>query len=209
VYDPSSTSPINEDSKLGPINPYGRTKLMIEEMLKDLSNSDNNWRITSLRYFNPIGAHESGEIGEDPNGVPNNLLPYISQVAIGKLDKLSVYGDDYNTPDGTGIRDYIHVVDLAKAHLAALIKIKNSTTYKTYNIGTGRGTSVMELVKAFEKASERKIEYKVMGRRQGDIAICYANVKLADKELGWHSDKNIDKACIDTWRWQTKNPDGY
>lgn len=209
VYGYPEKVPISEDFRLNPTNPYGRTKLMIEEILRDLYTSDSSWGIVVLRYFNPIGAHYSGMIGEDPNGIPNNLLPYISQVAVGKLKELNVFGNDYPTKDGTGVRDYIHVVDLAKGHLNALAKISNENGYYTYNLGTGKGYSVLEVVKAFEKASGVKIPYKFVERRPGDVAICYANPKKANEELGWVAEKGIEEMCIDSWRWIKSNPDGY
>lgn len=209
VYGTPEVLPITEDAPLSATNPYGQTKLMIEQILKDISATQSGWSITSLRYFNPIGAHSSGLIGEDPNGIPNNLLPFISQVAVGKLDSLNVYGDDYPTVDGTGVRDYIHVVDLASAHLSALDKIKHPDVYKAYNIGTGNGVSVLEAVKAFEKASGKAIKYKVGPRRPGDIASCYADVKLAKSELDWQANLDIEQACIDAWNWQSSNPNGY
>jgi len=209
IYGDPRKVPITEDFPLSPTNPYGSTKLMIETILKDLYHSDKYWNIALLRYFNPVGAHPSGRIGEDPNGIPNNLMPYISQVAVGKLDKLSVYGNDYPTHDGTGIRDYIHVVDLAQGHLVALDKLKTNPGVITYNLGTGRGHSVLEVIAAFEKASGKKIPYKIVGRRSGDIAICYTDPSKAQKELGWSVERNIDDMCADTWRWQSNNPNGY
>lgn len=209
VYGTPVTFPIAEESHLGAINPYGRTKLMIEEMLKDLYQSDHDWSISILRYFNPVGAHDSGLIGEDPNGVPNNLMPYITQVAIGKLKQLSVFGNQYPTVDGTGIRDYIHVVDLAKGHLKALEKASFSSGIEVYNLGTGKGYSVLEMIKAFEKASGKKISYKIVHARPGDVAICYADSGKAKGNLGWEAKKKIDEMCEDAWRWQNKNPNGY
>lgn len=201
VYGNPSELPLKETSRVGEgiTNPYGRTKYMIEQILGDLYASDNTWNITSLRYFNPIGAHSSGKIGEDPSDVPNNLLPFVQQVAIGMRDKLSVFGDDYDTPDGTGIRDYIHVVDLAVGHVVALDKLSG---LNVYNLGTGRGTSVLGLVKAFEEASGKKITYEVVTRRPGDIAECFADVSKVKKELGWKANKTIEDACKDAWRWQ-------
>lgn len=209
VYGTPEELPLQETSRVGVgiTNPYGRTKFMIEEILRDVSAADPSWQITILRYFNPIGAHESGLIGEDPNGIPNNLLPYVSQVAVGKLDKVRVFGNDYGTPDGTGIRDYIHVVDLAQGHVAALEHAKSGVT--TYNLGTGRGVSVFELLHAFERAANKTIPYEVVARRPGDIASCYADASLAKKELGWHAQKTLEQACEDAWRWQSKNPSGY
>lgn len=209
VYGDPKTVPIKENFPVGATNPYGRTKLMIEEILQDLYVSDKEWNVGLLRYFNPAGAHESGQIGEDPNGIPNNLLPYISQVAIGKLAVLSVFGNDYPTPDGTGVRDYIHVVDLAVGHLKALEKLKSNPGAVIYNLGTGRGYSVFEAISAFEKASRKKIAYKAVGRRAGDIATCYADAAFAKQELNWSADIGLDQMCIDTWRWQSMNPNGY
>jgi UDP-glucose 4-epimerase len=211
VYGDPEELPLKETSRTGSgiTNPYGRTKFMIEEILKDLAAADPTWAITSLRYFNPIGAHMSGLIGEDPEGLPNNLLPYIARVAVGKLDKLRIFGNDYDTPDGTGIRDYIHVVDLAKGHVAALEHLKPSSKIKVYNLGTGQGASVLEALKAFEKAAAREIGYEVVGRRAGDIASCYADVVKAQKELGWKVEKTLEQACADAWHWQSLNPDGY
>lgn len=209
VYGDPIIVPIVEDFLLKPINPYGRTKLMIEEILRDLHFSDKEWSISLLRYFNPIGAHKSGLIGEDPNGVPNNLMPYISQVAVGKLSHLEVFGDKYPTQDGTGVRDYIHVVDLAKGHLRTLEKTLNTKGVEAYNLGTGTGYSVLELVAAFESATGVHIPYKIGKSRQGDIAICYADPTKAKKELGWAAEKGIKEMCADTWRWQSQNPDGY
>lgn len=209
IYGDPRKVPITEDFPLSPTNPYGSTKLMIETILKDLYHSDKDWNVALLRYFNPVGAHSSGRIGEDPNGIPNNLMPYISQVAVGKLDKLSVYGNDYPTHDGTGIRDYIHVVDLAQGHLVALDKLKTNPGLIIYNLGTGRGHSVLEVIAAFEKASGKKIPYKIVGRRSGDIATCYTDPSKAQKELGWSAERDIDDICADTWRWQSNNPNGY
>lgn len=209
VYGDPAAVPIREDFPLGPTNPYGWTKLMIEEILKDLFVSDPSWNIALLRYFNPIGAHESGRIGEDPDGIPNNLVPYISQVAVGRLQELKVFGDDYPTPDGTGLRDYIHVVDLAQGHLYALDRLLAGSGVITYNLGTGRGYSVLEIVSAFEKACSKKIRFQIVGRRDGDIAVCYADPSKANRELGWAAKRGIDEMCIDTWRWQSNNPHGY
>jgi UDP-glucose 4-epimerase len=209
VYGTPERVPILEDVLLSATNPYGRTKLMIEEILRDLCLAENSWSIALLRYFNPIGAHESGLIGENPNGVPNNLMPYITQVAIGKLNELMVFGNDYPTTDGTGVRDYIHVVDLAKGHLKALEKVTASNGIHAYNLGTGKGYSVLELVSAFEKASGVKIPYKIVDRRPGDIAVCYANPSKAKMELGWVADKGLEDMCRDAWRWQENNPNGY
>lgn len=209
VYGNPDKLPITEDMPRSATNPYGQTKLMIEHILEDVTKSNKGWNITSLRYFNPVGAHESGKIGEDPNGIPNNLLPYVSQVAIGKREKVSVFGGDYSTPDGTGIRDYIHVVDLANAHLAALDHLNRLNTYKAYNIGTGHGISVLQLIDGFRRASGKEVPYEIIDRRPGDVAACYADVSLAEKELGWKAKLDIDKACEDSWRWQSQNPDGY
>ena len=203
VYGDPETVPITEDSPLHATNPYGRSKLMIEEILRDVFVSDASWRIALLRYFNPVGAHESGLIGEDPNGIPNNLLPYIAQVAEGRREKLSVYGGDYPTPDGTGMRDYIHVVDLALAHVAAIDKLKKGAGIFTYNLGTGRANSVLEMVRAFEKASGKTIPYQIVARRPGDIATCYADPHLAAEELGWTATRNVEQMCADAWRWQS------
>lgn len=209
VYGKPETVPINENAKTSVTNPYGRTKLMIEEMLKDIHAADSRWNIILLRYFNPIGAHKSGKIGEDPAGIPNNLLPYIAKVAIGKLDHVNVFGDDYDTPDGTGVRDYIHVVDLAKGHVKALEKINENPGLKVYNLGTGNGYSVLDMVKAFSKACGRDLPYVIGPRRPGDIDVCYADSGLAFKELGWKAELGIEEMCEDTWRWQSTNPEGY
>ena len=209
VYGDPATVPITEDFPLHTTNPYGSTKLMIENILRDLYVSDNEWDIALLRYFNPVGAHKSGMIGEDPNGIPNNLVPYISRVAVGTLECLSVFGDDYNTPDGTGVRDYIHVVDLADAHVKAVEKITGKTGVMTYNIGTGVGYSVLDVVKAFSKACGHDIKYKIAPRRPGDIAVCYADPTKARKELGFEAKKTLDDMCEDTWRWQSMNKNGY
>ncbi|CAN5402157.1 UDP-glucose 4-epimerase GalE [soil metagenome] len=204
VYGSPSELPLTEKSRVGVdiTNPYGRTKYMLEEILADLCVSDKEWRITNLRYFNPIGAHESGLIGEDPNGMPNNLLPYVAQVAAGKLEKVSVFGDDYDTPDGTGVRDYIHVVDLAKGHVAALRKLEDQKGLDVYNLGTGKGISVMDIIHAFELASGKNIAYEVVGRRPGDIASCYADCAKANNELHWKAEKSLEEACRDSWKWQ-------
>jgi len=209
VYGNPESVPIREDFPLSCTNPYGRTKLFIEEILRDLHRADPAWNVALLRYFNPVGAHESGEIGEDPNGIPNNLMPYISQVAVGKLQTLSVFGNDYDTPDGTGVRDYIHVVDLALGHLQALEKLTDNPGVVTYNLGTGRGCSVLEMIAAFARASGREIPYRITERRPGDIACCYADPGLAERELGWQAQRGLDAMCADTWRWQAKNPNGY
>ena len=209
VYGDPETVPISEDFPLSCTNPYGRTKLMIEEILSDICVADPGFNVVLLRYFNPVGAHPSGEIGEDPAGIPNNLTPYITQVAIGKLDTLSIYGDDYPTPDGTGVRDYIHVVDLARGHVKALKKIAENPGIVTYNLGTGQGYSVKEMVSAFEKVSGRRIACRVVGRRPGDIAACYADPSKATAELGWRAEYGLEEMCRDGWNWQKKNPDGY
>lgn len=209
VYGDPHTTPIREDFPLSATNPYGRTKLMIEEILRDLYVSDNEWSISLLRYFNPIGAHFSGRIGEDPNGIPNNLMPYITQVAVGKREKLSVFGDDYDTHDGTGVRDYIHVVDLAKGHLAALEYIMENKTIEAVNLGTGTGYSVLDVVKAFESATSQAVPYVMTDRRPGDIASCYADPKKAMDLFGWKTEKNIEEMCRDSWKWQSENPNGY
>ncbi len=209
VYGDPHAVPIQEDFPLKPTNPYGHSKLMIEQILRDLHCSDQAWNILLLRYFNPVGAHPSGRIGEDPNGIPNNLVPYIAQVAVGRLPDLSVFGNDYPTQDGTGIRDYIHVVDLAMGHIRALEKLKSNPGVATYNLGTGRGYSVLEVVSAFEKASGKKIPFKIVGRRPGDVASCYADPSKAGRELGWSAERGINEMCSDTWRWQSSNPRGY
>ncbi|WP_243388147.1 UDP-glucose 4-epimerase GalE [Bacillus kexueae] len=209
VYGIPKQVPIVETAPLQATNPYGRTKLMIEEILQDLYVSDSDWSIAILRYFNPIGAHISGKIGEDPNGIPNNLMPFITQVGVGKLEKLKVFGNDYPTVDGTGVRDYIHVEDLANGHLKALEKILASTGLDAYNLGTGSGYSVLELVNAFEKVTGIKIPYEVVDRRPGDVAVCYADPTKAEKELGWKAELGIERMCEDSWRWQSLNPNGY
>lgn len=209
VYGDPASVPILETFPLSATNPYGRTKLFIEEILRDLFVSDKSWNLTLLRYFNPVGAHESGKIGEDPNGIPNNLLPYISQVAVGKLKEVSVFGNDYPTPDGTGVRDYIHVVDLADGHVKALKKLEGNPGLQVYNLGTGTGYSVLEMIKAFEKASGKKIPYRITERRPGDIAACYADSSKANQELGWKAERNLEAMCADAWHWQSQNPNGY
>lgn len=209
VYGDPATVPITEDFPLCCTNPYGRTKLMVEEILRDLHVADKEWNVCLLRYFNPVGAHKSGRIGEDPNGIPNNLVPYITQVAIGKLAQLSVFGSDYPTPDGTGVRDYIHVVDLAKGHVKALDKIVQSPGVVVYNLGTGTGYSVLEMISNFAEVSGREIPYKIVGRRSGDIATCYADPAKALKELGWQARYGLREMCEDAWRWQKNNPNGY
>ena len=209
VYGLSKTMPLVETMPLVAINPYGRTKLFIEYILRDIYNADNDWCVALLRYFNPIGAHESGLIGEDPKGIPNNLMPYISQVAVGRLEKLRVFGNDYNTPDGTGVRDYIHVVDLAVGHVKAVDWVLENKGCEAINLGTGNGCSVLQLREAFEKASGIKIPYEIVGRRPGDPDEVYANADKAKKLLGWEATKTIDDMCRDTWRWQKNNPNGY
>jgi len=209
VYGDPMSVPITEDFPVQATNPYGRTKLMIEKILKDIYISDKSWNIILLRYFNPVGAHTSGKIGEDPNGIPNNLMPFISQIAVGKREKLNVFGNDYPTKDGTGVRDYIHVVDLAIGHVKSLKKIEDNTGLKIYNLGTGNGYSVLEVIKAFEIASNKSIPYKIVGRRPGDIAECYADPSLAEAELNWKAELGIKEMCADAWRWQSNNPDGY
>ncbi|MGY6156264.1 UDP-glucose 4-epimerase GalE [Paraburkholderia graminis] len=209
VYGVPKTSPIDESFPLSATNPYGQTKLIAEQVLRDLEASDPSWRIATLRYFNPVGAHESGLIGEDPGGIPNNLMPYVAQVAIGKLDKLRVFGGDYDTPDGTGVRDYIHVVDLARGHLAALDALARRDTGFVVNLGTGRGYSVLDVVRAFEKASGKPVPYEIVARRPGDVACCFANPAAADRLLGWRAQYGIERMCADHWRWQSGNPSGY
>lgn len=211
VYGMNNPSPLTEDMPLSAVSPYGGTKLTIENILRDLYKSDGEWAISLLRYFNPIGAHESGRIGEDPQGIPNNLMPYITQVAVGKRDFLSIYGNDYNTHDGTGVRDYIHVTDLAKGHDAALERILRPgfSGAEAFNLGTGKGYSVLDVVSAFEKVSGVKIPYKFTSRRPGDVAVCYADVSKAYRVLGWKSEKSLEDMCRDSWNWQKNNPNGY
>lgn len=209
VYGDPETVPITEEFPLSCTNPYGRTKLMVEEILRDLHIADQRWNICLLRYFNPVGAHQSGRIGEDPNGIPNNLVPYIAQVAVGKLKQLSIFGNDYSTVDGTGVRDYIHVVDLARGHVKALEKLAKAPGVVVYNLGTGKGYSVLEMVSAFAKASGREISYKIVGRRAGDIATCFADPTKAYNELDWQAQYGLREMCEDTWRWQNNNPQGY
>lgn len=210
VYGEKHTAPFNEEMEVGgTTNPYGTTKLYIEQILRDLCASDSEWSVCLLRYFNPIGAHESGKIGEAPNGIPNNLMPYVSQVAVGKREKLSVFGDDYDTPDGTGVRDYIHVADLADGHVVALDRALGVKGCEVYNLGTGKGVSVLDLVKAFEEATGIKIPYVIAPRRPGDIATSYADCSKAKKVLGWETKRDVRKACEDTWNWQKNNPDGF
>ena len=209
VYGSPSELPLRETSTVGVglTNPYGKTKYMIEQIIQDYCAADPAFEATILRYFNPIGAHESGQIGEDPNGIPNNLLPYVAQVAVGKLQSVGVFGDDYDTPDGTGVRDYIHVVDLARGHVAALQHMKAGAN--VYNLGTGSGTSVLEIIKAFSKACGRDLPYEIKPRRAGDIAACYADCSKAERELGWRAELSIEQACADSWRWQSQNPNGF
>ena len=210
VYGDPAFIPITEECPKGVCtNPYGWTKHMLEQILTDLHTADPEWNVILLRYFNPIGAHKSGLIGEDPKGIPNNLLPYVAQVAIGKLECVGVFGDDYDTPDGTGVRDYIHVVDLAVGHVKALNKIKENPGVKVYNLGTGNGYSVLDVIKAFGKACGHDIPYRIKPRRAGDIATCYADASLAKAELGWEAQYGIEDMCADSWNWQSKNPDGY
>ena len=210
VYGGKNQPPLREDMPVGgTTNPYGTTKLYIEGILQDLAVADNTWTIVILRYFNPIGAHDSGRIGESPNGIPNNLMPYITQVACGKLDYLRVFGDTYDTPDGTCIRDYIHVVDLAKGHVAALDKCAGKAGVSIYNLGTGVGYSVFDVIHAFEKANDLKIRYSVIGKREGDLPVCYANADKAARELGWKAERDLENMCLTSWRWQSANPNGY
>lgn len=210
VYGNPAMIPITEECPKGVCtNPYGWTKWMLEQILTDIHTADSEWNVMLLRYFNPIGAHESGLIGEDPKGIPNNLLPYVAQVAIGKLECVGVFGDDYDTPDGTGVRDYIHVVDLAKGHVKALNKIKEKAGVKVYNLGTGNGYSVLDVIHAFEKACGHEIPYQIKPRREGDIATCYSKCDLAKEELGWQAQYNLDDMCASSWKWQTMNPNGY
>ena len=209
VYGDPASLPITEDFPTGATNPYGQSKLMVEHILKDLHHSDPSWNIARLRYFNPVGAHESGLIGEDPNDIPNNLMPFIAQVAVGQREKLSVFGDDYDTHDGTGVRDYIHVVDLAKGHLKALEKLNTQPGLVTYNLGTGQGYSVLDMVKAFEKACGHTIAYQIAPRRPGDIAACYADPHKAQSELNWQATHSIEDMANSSWHWQSSNPNGY
>ncbi|WP_290516296.1 UDP-glucose 4-epimerase GalE [Alcanivorax sp.] len=209
VYGDPATVPIREDFPLGSTNPYGATKLHIEDMLRDLYRSNEKWKLALLRYFNPVGAHESGQIGEDPAGIPNNLMPYIAQVAVGKREKLGVFGGDYPTPDGTGVRDYIHVMDLAQGHLAALEALDADGGLLTVNLGTGRGYSVLEMVTAFSQASGRPVPYEIVERRPGDVASCYADPAHANAVLGWEAQRGIEEMCEDHWRWQKQNPEGF
>lgn len=209
VYGDPATVPITEDFPLSATNPYGRSKLVIEEMLRDIALADPGWNIALLRYFNPVGAHESGLIGEDPRGIPNNLMPYVAQVAVGRRPHLSVFGGDYPTPDGTGVRDYIHVVDLARGHVAALNKLLQVGGVQTWNLGTGRGVSVLDMVHAFEAASGKAVPYRIVARRAGDVAQCWADPTRAAQVLGWHAEYDLPRMCADAWRWQAGNPEGY
>jgi len=209
VYGEPQRLPLTEDHQLSATNPYGRTKLMIEDMLRDLHRSDSSWRFGILRYFNPVGAHASGLIGEDPKGIPNNLMPFVARVAAGRLEFLNIWGNDYPTPDGTGVRDYIHVVDLALGHLKALERLLTQAECLTVNLGTGTGYSVLEMVRAFEKAAVRSVPYRIAPRRPGDVAACYADPKLALELLGWRAERGLDTMCSDAWRWQSNNPGGY
>lgn len=209
VYGDPAKLPITEDMPRSATNPYGSSKLMIEDMLMDLAKADPGWKVALLRYFNPVGAHASGMIGEDPAGIPNNLMPYISKVAAGQLHELSVFGNDYPTPDGTGVRDYIHVVDLAKGHVKALEKMESLTGVHAWNLGVGKGYSVLEMVKTFEQVTGQKVPYKITARRAGDIAMCYADTSKASQQLGWKAELGLDSMIKDTWRWQSQNPEGY
>lgn len=209
VYGDPSESPLTEESGLSATNPYGQSKLTIEYILRDLCASDPDWKAALLRYFNPVGAHESGMIGEDPAGKPNNLMPFVTQVAVGKREKLSVFGGDYDTHDGTGVRDYIHVVDLAKGHLKSLEKLEQVSGAEAYNLGTGKGSSVLDVIHTFEKATGKKIAYDITDRRPGDAATCFADASKANRELGWKTEKNLEEMCRDAWNWQINNPDGY
>jgi UDP-glucose 4-epimerase len=209
VYGDPESVPISESARLTTTTPYGRSKLMVEEVLQDLAKSDDSWAIGALRYFNPVGAHASGLIGEDPRGTPNNLMPFVAQVAVGRRERLSVFGNDYPTPDGTGVRDYIHVVDLAQGHVAALEELFRSGQGFTVNLGTGQGYSVLEMVRAFEAASGRPVPYQIVARRPGDIAVCYADASKARDLLGWQAKKGLEDMCADQWHWQSRNPEGF
>ena len=209
VYGMNNTVPFKEEMPTSATNPYGYTKVMLEQILNDVAFSDSDWSVTNLRYFNPIGAHESGDLGENPNGIPNNLLPYVSQVAVGKLEQVQVFGDDYDTEDGTGVRDYIHVVDLAKGHVAALKKLQKGSGLNVYNLGTGKGYSVLEIIQNMEKAVGHPIPYRIVERRPGDIAACYSDPAKAKAELGWEAELSITQMCEDAWRWQSKHPNGF
>jgi UDP-glucose 4-epimerase len=209
VYGVPESSPIDESFPLSATNPYGQSKLIAEQVLRDLEVADPSWRIATLRYFNPVGAHESGLIGEDPAGIPNNLMPYVAQVAVGKLEKLRVFGGDYETPDGTGVRDYIHVVDLARGHLAALDALVERDASFVVNLGTGQGYSVLDVVRAFEKASGKPVPYEIVARRPGDVGSCFANPAAAQRIIGWRAQFGIERMCADHWRWQSSNPNGF
>jgi len=209
VYGDPATVPITEDFPLSATNPYGRSKLFIEDMLRDIALADGGWTIALLRYFNPVGAHESGLIGEDPRGIPNNLMPYVAQVAVGRRPHLNVFGGDYPTPDGTGVRDYIHVVDLARGHVAALKRLLQRGGVQTWNLGTGCGVSVLDVVRAFEAASGKPVPYRIVARRAGDVAQCWADPARAARELDWRTEYDLARMCVDAWRWQAGNPDGY
>ena len=211
IYGMATRMPLTESSPTGPVNPYGHSKLMVEQLLQDLAASDPRWRVLCLRYFNPVGAHASGVIGEDPRTIPNNLMPYVAQVAVGRLPRLRVFGNDYPTPDGTGVRDYIHVTDLARGHVAALGRLMGDAPveHRAVNLGTGRGQSVLEVVRAFEAASARPIPYDIVERREGDVAVSYADASLALRYLGWNAERGLDAMCVDAWRWQAANPRGY
>ena len=209
VYGASDQMPLREDQPLSALNPYGRSKLIIEDILRDLYKANDNWNIALLRYFNPVGAHQSGQIGEDPSGIPNNLFPYVAQVAVGRRPYIRIFGNDYSTPDGTGIRDYIHVVDLATGHLRALEKLAQNCGLITYNLGTGHGYSVLEVINAFSRACGRQLHYQFTERRPGDAPVSYADPEKANRELNWVATRNLDDMCMDTWRWQSNNPDGY
>ncbi len=209
VYGKPETVPIKEDFPLSATNPYGKTKLMLEDILRDLYQADSSWNVILLRYFNPIGAHKSGTIGEDPQGIPNNLIPYITQTAVGKLETVGVFGNDYDTPDGSGVRDYIHVVDLAEGHVKAVEKLAGQPGIRTYNLGTGIGYSVFDMIKAFSQVCGKEIPYVIKPRRPGDIAVCYADASLAKEELDWSAKRGLDEMCEDAWRWQENNPMGY
>lgn len=210
VYGDPAFVPITESCPMGEVtNPYGRTKAMLEQILQDLHTGDSEWNVVLLRYFNPVGAHESGRIGESPTGIPNNLTPYITQVAVGKREKLGIFGDDYDTPDGTGVRDYIHVMDLAEGHVKALDKMREQPGMRIYNLGTGQGYSVLQMLRAFEKVCGREIPYEIKPRRPGDIGTCYADPSLAESELGWKAERGLEEMCRDAWNWQRRNPNGY
>lgn len=210
VYGEPQYLPLDEGHPVGNCsNPYGKTKYFIEVILQDLYKAEKDWNIIILRFFNPVGAHPSGQIGEDPKGIPNNLMPYVTQVAVGKLSQLSIYGNDYDTPDGTGVRDYIHIVDLAKGHVSSLNQLERNCGLQIYNLGCGRGYSVLDVVNGMKRASGRDIPYKVVGRREGDVPKCYADVSKAEREMGWRAVKNMEEMCTDAWRWQMNNPQGF